>query len=127
MTFHAVPQGVNWLREQWLKGQSSILADAPGLGKTATVISFIQCLRHEFRMALPVLIIVPSTMLAFWEGEWAFWAGRDCNVVPYAGPSSARSIIAEHELWLQPGSMDGKGYKSSDESLPRVRAPARVF
>eukprot|EP00884_Botryococcus_braunii_P016742 jgi/Botrbrau1/3751/Bobra.0363s0028.1 len=114
-------EGLNWLRRMWVKGEGAILADAPGLGKTGTVVSFIQCLRHEFHLALPVLIIVPSTMLAFWEGEWAFWAGNDCNVVAYAGSTSARSIIAENELWLSPGCLDGRGaYKYSDHHAHKV-------
>lgn len=44
-------------------------------------------------------------------GEWSFWAPPSTNVVVYSGSVSARNCIHDHELWLQPSSMDGKiGY-----------------
>src|SRR4051812_8849416 len=33
---------------------------------------------------------------------------RHGNLVCYSGVSAARNIIHDHELWLQPGSLDGK-------------------
>ena len=71
-----------------------------------------------------MLLVVPSDMLAFWEGEFAFWAGRGVNVVTYAGPCHARSVILENELWLQPSSMDGKSatYQSREALPEKVRA-----
>ncbi|KAK9823247.1 hypothetical protein WJX72_001331 [[Myrmecia] bisecta] len=101
-------EAVNWLRRMWVEGKSALLADDLGLGKTATVISFIQCLRHEFQCPGPILIVMPASNLAFWEGEFAFWVGRDANVVSYSGSVAARSIIQENELWLTPASLDGK-------------------
>jgi SNF2 family DNA or RNA helicase len=37
-------QALNWLCQQWAKGSSSVLADEPGLGKTAVAIAFMQSL-----------------------------------------------------------------------------------
>lgn len=66
-----------------------------------------------------MLLVVPSDMLAFWEGEFAFWAGKDVNVVTYEGSTHSRSTISENELWLQPSSMDGKSATyHSREALP---------
>lgn len=45
------------------------------------------------------------------QGEWSYWAAGApaCpNVVSYAGPVAARSAVIEHELWLQPSSLDGE-------------------
>ena len=84
--------------------------------------------RHEFKCCGPVLLVVPADMLAFWEGEFAFWAGKDVNVVTYEGSTHSRSTISENELWLQPSSMDGKSATyHSREALPeRVCARAAV-
>ncbi len=38
-------QAVRWMREQWVQGLNAVLADEKGLGRTATVITFLQCLR----------------------------------------------------------------------------------
>jgi SNF2 family DNA or RNA helicase len=37
-------QALNWLRQQWGAGRSSMLADEMGLGKTAVTIAFLQSL-----------------------------------------------------------------------------------
>ena len=99
-------QALNWVRRQAVDGLAAVLADDPGLGKAATAVAFTQALRQEFKCTGPVLVVVPPTALAFWEGEFAFWAGQDCNVVTFAGSSAARLLIHEHELWLSPGSLD---------------------
>lgn len=38
-------EAVNWLRRQWAADTPVLLADDVGLGKTATVIAFLQFLR----------------------------------------------------------------------------------
>ena len=58
-------------------------------------------------MVQPVLIAVPASALALWESEWALWA-PDTNVVPYAGTLASRSVLMDHELWLNASSLDGK-------------------
>ena len=76
--------------------------------------------RNEFKCCGPVLLVVPADMLAFWEGEFAFWAGRHVNVVTYAGSAHVRGTVLDNELWLQPSSMDGKSATyQSREALPK--------
>ena len=102
-------------------GLAAILADDQGLGKTATAVAFIQALRHEFKVCGPMLVVVPQSALGFWEGEFTFWAGQGCNVVPYAGSTAARALIHDHELWLQPGSLDHRNSSTAiNEKAPRV-------
>lgn len=38
-------QAVNWMRLMWANSKNALLADVVGLGKTASVVTFIQCLR----------------------------------------------------------------------------------
>ena len=81
--------------------------------------------RHEMEAVRPVLIVAPATMLPFWQGELGLWVGPDANVVPYAGSTAARTMLHDNELWLAPGSMDGKSATfKTREALPlRVRLP----
>lgn len=45
-TLHAHQlQSVNWMRRQWAQNLPALLADEIGLGKTASAIAFLQCLR----------------------------------------------------------------------------------
>ena len=36
--------GADWLRRQWASGDHAVLADDSGMGKTATVVAFLQCI-----------------------------------------------------------------------------------
>lgn len=66
--------GVNWLRSMYVHGSNAILADERGLGRTATLITYLQSLLFEFKACGPLLVVVPQSMLDFWEGEFKFWA-----------------------------------------------------
>ncbi len=99
---------VNWMRNAWASQTNILLADDSGQGKTATVLSFLQSLRVEFAQRGPVLVVVPSHTLEFWEGEITFWLGEDVSAAAAVGTVTARNQIYDHELWLLPGSMDLK-------------------
>ena len=74
----------------------------------------------------PILVVAPATTLPFWEGETALWVGDDANVIVYAGSLAARNVMHDHELWLSPGSLDGK---SATHKTREVRPPTenRLF
>lgn len=40
-------EALNWLRKRWAASTPCAIADDVGLGKTATIISFLQCLRCQ--------------------------------------------------------------------------------
>lgn len=42
-------------------------------------------------------------------GEFAFWLGPSVDVLPYYGPVAARAVMHDHELWLHPSSLEGRG------------------
>ena len=71
-------------------------------------------------MVQPILVAVPAATLALWESEWALWA-PDTNVVPYSGSLASRTVLMDHELWLNASSLDGKlTGKLKDEMPPEV-------
>ena len=47
-------EAANWLRRLWAEGRPALLADGGGLGKTASVITFLQSLRWESGAGLRV-------------------------------------------------------------------------
>lgn len=52
-------------------------------------------------------------------GEFAYWLGPSVDVLPYYGPVAARAVMHDHELWLHPSSLEGRG-------LPRPTLAERV-
>ena len=48
-----------------------MLADEQGLGKSASVLTFLQSLRADFSCPGPVLLVAPAASLTFWEGACA--------------------------------------------------------
>jgi SNF2 family DNA or RNA helicase len=59
---------LQWLRSMWVAKRPAVLADEQGLGKTASCIAYIASLLAEFKATAPVLVVVPLSMLGFWEG-----------------------------------------------------------
>ncbi|HTN10387.1 MAG TPA: DEAD/DEAH box helicase [Acetobacteraceae bacterium] len=73
-TFHAVLRpyqqlGVNWLQHLREHGLGGFLADDMGLGKTAQTIAHIVIEHAEGRLDRPVLIVVPTSLVANWTAE----------------------------------------------------------
>ena len=115
-------EALNWLRKEWAQKENCLLADEQGLGKTATILAFLRCLRVEFLCTTPFLIIAPSSSLGFWEGECRQWLGEDRDVVTYTGSAISRAILLENELWLHPSALDGRGVHNSiiKEKIPKA-------
>ncbi|NPD66586.1 DEAD/DEAH box helicase [Lichenicola cladoniae] len=67
-------QGVNWLQHLRSVGLNGFLADDMGLGKTAQTIAHIVIEEAEGRLDQPVLIVVPTSLVANWTAELAKFA-----------------------------------------------------
>lgn len=68
-------RGYAWLYNNSRLGFGSILADDMGLGKTLQVITFLEKLREEGRLAKKkALIVVPTSLLSNWQEEIARFA-----------------------------------------------------
>lgn len=113
---------INWLRQNWVMRKHCMLADEQGLGKTATVLSFINSLYSDFSCPSPVLVIAPSSSLGFWEGEITQWLGDNLDSVTYSGSAVARSTLLENEIWLNPSALDGRGVRKPiiQTRIPKV-------
>lgn len=90
-------QGVNWLAFLRQYGFHGILADDMGLGKTVQVLAFFS----TQPMALPILIVVPKSLLFHWEREISRFLGSGLAVV-YHGNSreQQRKALGEQKILI---------------------------
>jgi hypothetical protein len=74
--------GLNWLRQCYVRRKNSILGDEMGLGKTVQSVAILAQLRREFSLKGPFLVVAPNSTLANWYREFQLWAPQ-LNVVLY--------------------------------------------
>jgi SNF2 family DNA or RNA helicase len=73
-----------------LLSERCILANEPGLGKTAVAIRFMQVLQHLGKNPFPAIIICPNSLkFATWQKELAMWA-PELTVQVIDGPAGKR-------------------------------------
>jgi SNF2 family DNA or RNA helicase len=65
-----------------------VLADEPGVGKTATAIAAARLLDEW-----PVLVIAPATLLQLWAREWERWGPPGLDVRVASGPKNRRDRV----------------------------------
>lgn len=61
--------GLNWLNFLFEFGFSGILADDMGLGKTLQTLTHLSCLKTQKKLTNPVLVVVPTSLIANWKNE----------------------------------------------------------
>lgn len=62
-------EGLNWLGFLERFGFGGILADDMGLGKTLQTLAFLQRLKEQGELTLPVIIVAPTSLLGNWKNE----------------------------------------------------------
>jgi SNF2 family DNA or RNA helicase len=73
----------------------ALLADEPGLGKTAQAIRSLKALHDRGEAIFPALIVCPNTLKKNWEREFdKWWPGVDVQVV--SGTATQRRNQFEH-------------------------------
>lgn len=78
------------------KARRALLADEPGLGKTAQAIRSLKRLHDQGEQVFPALIVCPNTLKTNWEREFdRWWPGIDVQVVK--GSATQRRKAFEHE------------------------------
>jgi hypothetical protein len=83
----------------------------------------LQVVRKSFQPVVPSLVIVPNSSMGYWKGEVQYWLDDNSEVVFYTGPPGARQQIAQNELWLHPGALEGKVRGRLDYMKKRVPKP----
>ncbi len=66
--------GLNWLQHLRQHGLGGFLADEMGLGKTAQTIAHITAEHAAGRLDRPVLVVLPTSLVANWQAELARFA-----------------------------------------------------
>lgn len=78
------------------KARRALLADEPGLGKTAQAIRSLKRLHDRGEQVFPALIVCPNTLKSNWEREFdKWWPGVDVQVIK--GSALQRRKLFEHE------------------------------
>lgn len=86
-------EGFRWLSRLADLGFGGILADEMGLGKTLQTIALVKSLRDAGKLAGPVLIACPASLVFNWTDEFARFA-PDVAVAPLEGTRHQRELLA---------------------------------
>jgi len=84
-------EGVDWLQFLAASGLGGVLADDMGLGKTVQTLGHICAERAAGRLAAPVLIVAPTSVLANWRREAGTFA-PELKVLVLHGPDRKSSF-----------------------------------
>jgi len=85
--------GVSFLKT----AKKALLADEPGLGKTATAIRALKGLHEGGETVFPALIVCPNTLKKNWEREFAMW-WPEVEPVVVKGTSAKRKKLFDEIL-----------------------------
>ena len=91
--------GLDWLQMLGRAGFGGLLADDMGLGKTIQALAHICAERAAGRLAAPVLIVAPTSVLPNWIAEAERFA-PDLRTLVSRGADRARAFdrLADHDL-----------------------------
>lgn len=85
-------EGFRWLARLASLGFGGILADEMGLGKTLQMIALVKSLRDAERLAGPVLVVCPASLVFNWADEFARFA-PDVSVIALEGFRAHREAL----------------------------------
>lgn len=85
-----------------LLNERALLANEPGLGKTAVLIRFLQVLRHLGREPFPCVIICPNSLkFAVWQREIASWAPEfDVQIVDGSAGKRRKQLANKADIYV---------------------------
>ncbi|CAB3403479.1 unnamed protein product [Caenorhabditis bovis] len=95
--------GVKWLMMMHKKDLNAILGDEMGLGKTIQIVAFLSYLKQE-GVNGPHLIVVPSSTIENWIGEFQKWC-PSLKVLTYYGNQDERRHL-RHRVKKQKAKID---------------------
>ncbi|CAI5443995.1 unnamed protein product [Caenorhabditis angaria] len=95
--------GVKWLIMMHQKELNSILGDEMGLGKTIQIVAFLSYLKQSGKSG-PHLIVVPSSTIENWVGEFQKWC-PSIKLLTYYGNQDERKHL-RHRVKKQKDNID---------------------
>jgi hypothetical protein len=99
-------EGVRWLQFLHTHGLSGILADDMGLGKTLQTLTHILIEKETGRLALPVLLVAPVSLMGNWRKEAAHFApALRVLVVQGSGRHETAAEMGSFDLVIAPYSL----------------------
>lgn len=83
------------------KARRALLADEPGLGKTAQAIRALKRLSDSGEQVFPALIICPNTLKSNWEREFdKWWPGVNVSVIKGSAVQRKKALEDEAEVYV---------------------------
>lgn len=83
------------------KARRALLADEPGLGKTAQAIRSLKRLQEEGNEVFPALIVCPNTLKSNWEREFdRWWPGINVQVVKGSATQRRKAFEDEAQVYV---------------------------
>lgn len=83
------------------KARRALLADEPGLGKTAQAIRSLKRLQDQGEQVFPALIVCPNTLKTNWEREFdRWWPGLDIQVVKGSTAQRRKAFQNEAQVYI---------------------------
>ncbi|MBA5249068.1 MAG: helicase SNF2 [Gammaproteobacteria bacterium] len=84
--------GLNWLNFLFDFKFSGILADDMGLGKTLQTLTHLSHLKTQKKLKQPVLVVVPTSLIANWKNEVAKFTPNLKILSLYGGPERFKAF-----------------------------------
>jgi len=79
----------------------ALLADEPGLGKTAQAIRTLKVLQDTGEVPFPALIVCPNTLKKNWQREFAkWWPGVNVQVIKGSAVQRRKQFEAEADVYV---------------------------
>lgn len=83
------------------KARRALLADEPGLGKTAQAIRSLKRLQDQGEAVFPALIVCPNTLKHNWEREFEkWWPGIDVHVIKGSAIQRRKAFEGEAQVYV---------------------------
>ena len=79
----------------------ALLADEPGLGKTAQAIRALKRMKEQGEDVFPALVVCPSTLKSNWEREFArWWPEVNVQVVRGTADKRRKQLLSESDVYV---------------------------
>ena len=83
------------------KARRALLADEPGLGKTAQAIRALKRLQEQGEDVFPALIVCPNTLKSNWEREFdKWWPGINVQVIKGSAVQRRKAFEDEAQVYI---------------------------